>query len=639
MACETSQIMNLRPFLRCAGHLSTLTLAILAVGRLAAADATVGLNFCDQNVAPRVADGIADGFSGWTDSRPAGNSASPATQSTPVLLGSSGVGVTWSASTAWSGGAESNNEQALYRVYLDDGGSGVRVTITGLSAWLAANGKLNYSIRCYVSSDSALAFRPISVRSGTSSSGTVLHTLQPPLLGNGNYPTTVTIPTSAGPARGWVDSPATLTDDAITLTIPTRSGTTRGTLAAFKITAATPATPPTASTGEATGLSESGATLGGVVNPKGGTATVAFQYGLTTAYGSTAAAVPANPTGTTDSAVSAVVTGLTAETVYHYRVAITTGVGTIYGGDRTFTTAKPSVFALVPAPFTIQVRSGETAGEELELENSGEGAGTWSAEILDGNGRPDSMAGALAAINTSGTAINGPLPDRYDFSEGETGTQINSGAANSGMSVFSQGNQLSTSLGGPIPYSDGVVSKSAALGAGGACFTKKLPGLFLFGAELDGAAWFEVNGYITYASGTRETSEFSITRNGRRWSAFVAKTQDYWRTINHLILVDQGGLTATTGTSSNEQKHRISGLTGKRRLFHLLYLSSTTAIQPDSVFESLAGRLLDALPLPLGGMVSATPASGTAAAGSTTPVALAANAAGVAPGTYPIRIQ
>jgi hypothetical protein len=212
-------------------------LTLVALGQAAVADTTIGLNFCDRYTDPHVSDGVADGFAGWTDSRAIGDTTNAAVQSTPLALGTSGVTATWTASNSWAGGAQGNNEQGLYRVYLDDGGSGVRVTISGLSAWLAANGNSSYRIRCYSSSDNAATFSPISIRDGATATSPVLHTMTPATLGDGNFPTVVTPPVYPSAARGYVDSPDTLTADTITLTIPPRSSSSvRGTLAAFKIT-------------------------------------------------------------------------------------------------------------------------------------------------------------------------------------------------------------------------------------------------------------------------------------------------------------------------------------------------------------------------------------------------------------------
>jgi hypothetical protein len=619
---------RMKSLLVCLTALVSAVLSPLAI----AADAVIGLNFCDQSELPRIAGGTADGFNGWVDSRAVGNGTNAAVQSSPLALGSSGVGVTWSASNTWYGGAQSNKEQALYRIYLDDGGSGVRVTITGLAAWLAANNKASYKIRCYAASDSAASFRPISIRSGASTGGTILHTMTPPVLGNGNFPTTGTPPSGTGLARGYVDSPGTLTQDAITLTIPARSGTQRGTLAAFKITASAPAQPPEATTSAATRVTDTGATLNGMVNARGLDTAVTFQYGTTTTYGKTVAANPASPAGMTAVAVSGALTGLTPATTYQFRVALTSMAGTIYGPNQTFTTDPPAVLSLTPSPLVFSVKSGESADAPLVLANTGAGATDWTMEVADENNRSNNLEGVLAAIDASGTTLNGVLPSRFDFSEGVTGSSISSGSG-SGTSIFSDGNKLNTSLGGPLAYSDGVITGTDTLGAGGRYFTRKLPGLFLFAGDLNGPAWFEVAGYLTYGN-SRQTSDFSVSRNGKRWSAFVVKTADYWRTINHLILVDQDGLTHSSATSVSDQQHRVSGMSGKRRCYYLLFVTSTTSIQPDSVFEGLATRLLDTVQMPLGSMLTVTAPSGTAAAASTTPLTATANATGMAPGSY-----
>lgn len=95
---------------------------------------------------------------------------------------------------------------------------------------------------------------------------------------------------------------------------------------------------PTAVTEVATNISRTGATLQGVVNSNQSTASVSFEYGTTIAYGNSVAATPASVSGSSDTAVSAILTGLTPNTVYHYRVVATNSVGTAQGADRTFYT-------------------------------------------------------------------------------------------------------------------------------------------------------------------------------------------------------------------------------------------------------------------------------------------------------------
>jgi hypothetical protein len=99
----------------------------------------------------------------------------------------------------------------------------------------------------------------------------------------------------------------------------------------------------TPTTGLATGLTTTTATLTGTVNPEGGPARVSFQFGTTTTYGQTTAATAIAPT---NAAVSfqAPLTGLPPSTVFHYRAVATTDFGVKLGPDQTLTTAS------IPSP-------------------------------------------------------------------------------------------------------------------------------------------------------------------------------------------------------------------------------------------------------------------------------------------------
>jgi hypothetical protein len=95
-------------------------------------------------------------------------------------------------------------------------------------------------------------------------------------------------------------------------------------------------TPPSATTGLPTAITVTGATLGGTVNPEGPPATVVFQYGRTTTYGSQTSAQKLDPKIGSEP-VTAAINGLTKGTAIHYRVMITTADGTDTGADATFT--------------------------------------------------------------------------------------------------------------------------------------------------------------------------------------------------------------------------------------------------------------------------------------------------------------
>jgi len=123
------------------------------------------------------------------------------------------------------------------------------------------------------------------------------------------------------------------------------NGTTNG----ADMTFTTLPLPPTASTGFASPIGTTTATLNGTVNAIGDSATVTFQYGLTTAYGTTVTADQSPVTGSTDTAVSRAITGLSNNTTYHYRVVAVNSGGTTYGADQTFITGTAAPTAVTQA--------------------------------------------------------------------------------------------------------------------------------------------------------------------------------------------------------------------------------------------------------------------------------------------------
>ncbi|MGC2373634.1 MAG: hypothetical protein WA484_07145 [Solirubrobacteraceae bacterium] len=92
-------------------------------------------------------------------------------------------------------------------------------------------------------------------------------------------------------------------------------------------------------TGEARELSQTSALLTGSLKPNGVDAHYYFQYGETTAYGSTVPVPPGDDAGTVAEKHAEVpVEGLTANTAYHYRLVATNELGTTYGGDEVLVT-------------------------------------------------------------------------------------------------------------------------------------------------------------------------------------------------------------------------------------------------------------------------------------------------------------
>lgn len=97
---------------------------------------------------------------------------------------------------------------------------------------------------------------------------------------------------------------------------------------------------PVVSTGSATAVSETEATLNGIVNPSEQATEYFFEYGPTTAYGQKTPEAPAG-SGASSVPESATVSGLTPATVYHFRLVAKNATGTSRGLDRSFKTVGP----------------------------------------------------------------------------------------------------------------------------------------------------------------------------------------------------------------------------------------------------------------------------------------------------------
>ncbi len=98
---------------------------------------------------------------------------------------------------------------------------------------------------------------------------------------------------------------------------------------------------PTAVTIDATSVDTSSATLNATVDPNGATVSAcSFEYGTTSAYGSSAPCSPSPGSGESAVAVAAPVSGLKAHTTYHFRVAATNEGGSSFGEDQTFQTGE-----------------------------------------------------------------------------------------------------------------------------------------------------------------------------------------------------------------------------------------------------------------------------------------------------------
>ena len=204
-----------------------------------------------------------------------------------------------------------------------------------------------------------------------------------------------------------VSSPTQLTATApagsvgtVNVTVTTPAGTsTTGAADDFTYTSS-----PSATTGSATNVTSSSATLNGRLNPDGEDTKYYFEYGTTTSYGTDTATTDAG-SGTSSLAVSAPVSGLSADTTYYYQLVATNPSGTTFGSQGTFTTSgtTPTYASAVEATSGLVSfwRLGETSGTTA-ADSYGTNPGTYVNSPTQGE--PGSIAGdPTTAVGFSGT--------------------------------------------------------------------------------------------------------------------------------------------------------------------------------------------------------------------------------------------
>jgi hypothetical protein len=149
---------------------------------------------------------------------------------------------------------------------------------------------------------------------------------------------------SSTPASSPLDGLSNGTTYHFRIVATNSSGTAYGTDHTF-----TTLSPPSATTSAASSVTKTGATLNGVVNPKGQDTQYQFEYGLHTSYGSTTSLTDAG-SGSSDVPVGGAISGLRTGTTYHYRIVATNGTGTTDGSDVTFTTAAAPLHVQIVLP-------------------------------------------------------------------------------------------------------------------------------------------------------------------------------------------------------------------------------------------------------------------------------------------------
>jgi hypothetical protein len=107
---------------------------------------------------------------------------------------------------------------------------------------------------------------------------------------------------------------------------------------------------PVVTTGSVSSVGFDRATVGGAINPNFSATSYHVDYGTTTTYGNFTSVASAGEGGAAQ-AVSAALSKLKSQTLYHFRVVASNAAGTVVGGDQALTTSKaPTPPPVVKAP-------------------------------------------------------------------------------------------------------------------------------------------------------------------------------------------------------------------------------------------------------------------------------------------------
>jgi hypothetical protein len=147
------------------------------------------------------------------------------------------------------------------------------------------------------------------------------------------------------------------------------------------------------------------AVLRATVNPEGAATTYYFQWGPTTAYGST---VPAQHLGprARNVIVRAAVHGLVPGTVYHYRVIASNALGQTFGTDVAFKTAGVAPADAVTGIATSVVASSATANGTISPNGA---ATTWAFQYGSTTAYGEQTPGIALPAGSGPVPVSAPL--------------------------------------------------------------------------------------------------------------------------------------------------------------------------------------------------------------------------------------
>ncbi|MCX6857362.1 MAG: S8 family serine peptidase, partial [Verrucomicrobia bacterium] len=298
---------------------------------------------------------------------------------------------------------------------------------------------------------------------------------------------------------------------------------------------------------------------------------------------------------------------------------------------------RPPLMAVTPSRLDERLDPGELISRDITIRNDGGAELAWTSSLIDGFGPEVPLAEVLSQFNANMVLLQTKIPSTYAFPRGVFGDRIIEPA---GSGIFNGGNihTTNTALGATIPYSDKVLTTHVGVGASGSYFTSKAGTLFLFAADLDQMSSFSIQGQLaTGGAGRVDASSITRTIAGKTYRGFLKQTHGLSQpAVHHLVIVtDKPGINQSVPIDTTLDELEITGLSGKTRLYHLLFCT----LSGRQVTEAEVTRLMDSFLLSVVHPLSPewlklTPTTGTVRAERTRVQALQLDTRMLPGGTY-----
>ncbi|MFC5051170.1 choice-of-anchor D domain-containing protein [Rubritalea spongiae] len=255
--------------------------------------------------------------------------------------------------------------------------------------------------------------------------------------------------------------------------------------------------------------------------------------------------------------------------------------------------APAPVLSLSNKNISVSVPFKSSHDETLTLKNTGGANLIWqSSERLNSAHSKRSLSDTLDALDTNYETITDLIPNRFDFSGGDSGHYI----ADGGSDMYDYGNYLETNLSNSsIFYSNNHIRNDPDFGENGSYFTRKYPGLFVLGAELDSIDHFKVSGSLgADGRGYQDSAAITTTYLGTSYTGYIKRVFNAGTpSVNHLIIVPtDSSISQLTGSTTESDQHELHNLTNTESLYYLLFSSTEGDYIDDATMLSIMEEFL-----------------------------------------------